>query len=427
MSGEAGAALPRAMTGKGLLRLLLRQGDARYRYEDPEVTPVAARPALAAIANLVARAGAGLEYRPPFGAELARVVAHELGVPGWTTDAGLAIGALGRSGLIVLEEGAVRLPIAAGAPASATSSARIEANRRNAMYAVKRRSGESEAEYQQRKAEHRARVDAQLRAQGHLMLPVAGGSAVGAERAEDAGTSHLGVVGHPNLHPNANPSGDAIPNPDKVEVWGSAVASAMGSPDGVPVASRASGVSDSLAAAAAEKERLYSPSPAAAAASGLSRAGVHANPNPNAQPQTQPHANVTVSDAAVDLARDVAARFGWLPGQAERAPAVFQRALNDGYSTEQIRELVDEKLTNGVSCRGPGYLVPALADLVPAAFAPEIRVYGGQAPGRVQGVPSGRGRRPMREDEVDQVMRITRTGPYADDPLGEAPQRAAVA
>ena len=59
MSGEAGAALPRAMTGKGLLRLLLRQGDARYRYEDPEVTPVAARPALAAIANLVARAGGG--------------------------------------------------------------------------------------------------------------------------------------------------------------------------------------------------------------------------------------------------------------------------------------------------------------------------------------------------------------------------------
>lgn len=326
------------MTGRSLLRRLLALPRLQDRYEDPQLVPLGARPVLEAVADLVAGAGDDGGYRVDQEADGARsllqVVARRVRAVGHEAEVHSHMEALMRAGLLVLtDDGALVLPVPSRAARTERAGDKASSNRRNSQYSVgPRRQGETDAEFAERKAAKRSAVDARLRAQGTLLMPYAGGR--GEANRSQAGT---------DLASDLEATEEAIRD----------VSSVPG------LASR-TGQQSTAAAVAADLEA--SRNPATAAATDARVASELASRE--AKPEKP---NGSASEEAIELARRASGQFGWDPVHAAAAPAIMQGYLDAGYSVDQVRGVLADKV--GVTCNGARYLVRPLERLTPAREA----------------------------------------------------------
>lgn len=321
------------MNGPGLLRRVLKDPLLKLQYDNPRVTPLAARPVLEAAYTAIAcqdAAASTFKLDPDAHGHdtLTSIIAALACAVGAEEEVAQMLERLVQVGLLqVFSDNSLGVP-------KRFVSAKTSTSAKNGTSGGRPRAGETKAEARVRRADELAAHD---RSQGALPLAIAGGNC-GAVSGPISGNVlaqqlrqgfrviNSGLETEPVFEPKTQTQNVLVQVSEQVsnQVSGRAAAAA------------AAVLEDSLKKTAAAASLL------------TSREGADACEDANLddeEPETEPGFEPEDQPPAHRLASRAAARFGWNRHFAKQAPAVFQGYLAAGYTEYQLTELVDETTT----------------------------------------------------------------------------------
>lgn len=368
-SATTAPARPRRVSGRSLVRTLLKQPDHALHFQDINIVPIGARPVLEAIAELVAKAGPDLVYAPDLSfvvGGVPRLVALKMQAVGAEAEIEGHLAALARARLIIADAGSVRLAL----PPPATDTEDVSMVATMARSPGRRPKGmtdEAWAEY----AEHHRRARAlQLEHIQHA-------EALRARYVENpAGTAASPVQTSMMM---VIPGGPRIPAFDISENISADISNAdINRETETASADIPTGYSVSCAAAAASSTEIYnldSKAVAEAACAPASDIGVNIS-DPISQIISAGR-DVDISALASGLAETMNAGLCLPRDQHQLMGGVMQSCLTEGYSENELDDwitrvhtrektnLVDRPGKAGI--RGVRYCLKMLLDAIPAA------------------------------------------------------------
>lgn len=334
------------MTAAGLLKRILRDTVMELRYKDPGICDLFARAVLGGVLKAIASSPKGIYKPDPLldgPACLVQKLSRQLDCIGDEDRIEAALQRLAQHGFIlVLDDQSIVVPF--------TLMEKSSNAQNGSRHIGARPKGESVESYEARKAAHKLKMEKQT----HMLFSIAGGliegqPVTGAALARILRASFT-VVGGFEVTQTATQA------KTETRTWEQPETVQPGS-DPVPVSSHA-------AAAALDSDSIS----AAAAAALLPR---ETREEPDADQASNPAANLIREpepepkpDPAEMLAMLATARFvKWNGSQAAKAPKVFRRLLDEGYTAEQIEAQI--ALAGAEDVYGPNWFIKRLRHQYP--------------------------------------------------------------